>query len=95
MTKSKLDPGTLCGGGSLPGDAAYDDARMPGSRVDQRPLAIAHRGSVSDIQDLVRACAAAGLTVAPQATGHHAGALPGLRRHRSVRLDGLAGARSP
>lgn len=93
MTKSKLDLRTLCGGRVvLPGDAGYDDARMPWAReVDQRPLAIAHPGSVSDIQDLVRACAAAGLTVAPQATGHHAGALPDLAGTILVRLDGLAG----
>lgn len=67
----------LCGGRvHLPGDAAYDVHRVPWNlAVEQRPAAVALAHSVADVQDVVRAAAAAGLRVAPQSTGHGAGAL--------------------
>ena len=67
----------LCDGAvHLPGDPGYDAARMPWNvALDQRPAAVALPRSVSDVQDVVRAAAAAGLRVAPQSTGHNAGPL--------------------
>src|SRR3954470_1125643 len=69
----------LCDGGvHLPGDAAYDAARLPwNAALDQRPAAVALPRTVSDVQAVVRAAAAAGLRVAPQSTGHNAGPLVG------------------
>lgn len=70
----------LCGGAvHLPGDAGYDAARAPWNvAVDQRPAAVAYPGSGSEVADVVRAAAAAGLRVAVQGTGHNAGPLPDL-----------------
>ena len=67
----------LCGGRvHLPGDPAYDVHRAPWNRaVEQRPAAVALPHSVAEVQDVVRAAAAAGLRVAPQSTGHGAGPL--------------------
>ena len=67
----------LCDGAvHLPGDPGYDAARMPWNvALDQRPAAVALPRTVSDVQHVVRAAAAAGLRVAPQSTGHNAGPL--------------------
>ncbi|MFW5470302.1 FAD-binding oxidoreductase [Knoellia sp. CPCC 206435] len=67
----------LCGGAvHLAGDPGYDTARMPWNvAVDQRPAAVAFPRHAQDVTDVVRAAAAAGLRVAPQGTGHNAGAL--------------------
>ena len=67
----------LCDGAvHLPGDPGYDAARMPWNvALDQRPAAVALPRTVADVQDVVRAAAAAGLRVAPQSTGHNAGPL--------------------
>ncbi|KGN41675.1 FAD-binding oxidoreductase [Knoellia aerolata] len=67
----------LCGGAvHLAGDPGYDTARMPWNvAVDQRPAAVAFPRHVEDVVSVVRAAAAAGLRVAPQGTGHNAGAL--------------------
>lgn len=67
----------LCGGAvHLAGDPGYDAARMPWNvAVDQRPAAVALPRHAQDVVDVVRAAAAAGLRVAPQGTGHGAGAL--------------------
>jgi enamine deaminase RidA (YjgF/YER057c/UK114 family) len=67
----------LCDGAvHLPGDPGYDTARMPWNvALDQRPAAVALPSSVAEVQDVVRAAAAAGLRVAPQSTGHGAGPL--------------------
>lgn len=60
----------------LPGDPAYDVHRVPWNlSVEQRPAAVALPHSVAEVQEVVRAAAAAGLRVAPQSTGHGAGAL--------------------
>jgi hypothetical protein len=67
----------LCDGAvHLPGDAAYESARLPWNvAVDQRPAAVAVPSSVAEVQQIVRAAADAGLRVAPQTTGHNAGPL--------------------
>jgi len=69
----------LCDGAvHLPGDPGYDAARMPWNvALDQRPATVALPRTVSDVQAVVRAAAAAGLRVAPQSTGHNAGPLVG------------------
>ncbi|HET9634242.1 MAG TPA: FAD-binding oxidoreductase [Terrabacter sp.] len=67
----------LCDGAvHLPGDPGYDAARMPWNvALDQRPAAVALPRTASEVQDVVRAAAAADLRVAPQSTGHNAGPL--------------------
>ena len=67
----------LCGGAvHLPGDPGFDRARMPWNvAVDQRPAAVAFPANAVHTAELVRAAAAAGLRLAPQSTGHNAGAL--------------------
>ncbi|MET0811804.1 MAG: FAD-binding oxidoreductase [Microbacterium sp.] len=60
----------------LPGDPEYDVVRVPWNvAVDQRPFAVARPVTVEDAIDVVRAAVAADLRIAPQATGHAAGAL--------------------
>ncbi|MDN5859566.1 MAG: FAD-binding protein, partial [Pseudonocardia sp.] len=69
----------LCGGAvHLLGDAAYDEVRVPWNlRVDPRPAAVAYPAFPSEVADVVRAAAAAGLRIAPQGTGHGAPPLAG------------------
>ena len=76
----------------LPGDAGYDEARLPWSAaVDQRPAAVAYPRSATDVSEVVRAAAALGLRIAPQSTGHNAGPLAaqGLDDVVVVRLSQL------
>ena len=67
----------LCGGAvHLPGDPGYDAARTPWNvAVDQRPAAVAYPAGPDEVSEVVRAAAECGLRVAPQGTGHNAGAL--------------------
>src|SRR6478735_9080797 len=67
----------LCDGAvHLPGDTAYEGARLPWNvAVDQRPAAVALPATVAHVQEVVRAAADAGLRIAPQTTGHNAGPL--------------------
>lgn len=85
----------------LPGDAGYDAARTAWNlAIDQRPAAVAQPETAEDVVDVVRAAAATGLRVAPQATGHGAGALAdtglagtvllSLARLRGVAVDPAA-----
>lgn len=78
----------------LPGDPSYDPARTPWNlAVDQRPAAVALPRTVEQVSAVVCAAAAAGLRVAPQSTGHGAGAL-GERSLEDVvllRLSALTG----
>ena len=69
----------LCGGAvHLPGDAAFDEVRMPWNlQVDVRPAAVAYPAFPSEVADVVRAAASVGLRVAPQGTGHGAPPLAG------------------
>lgn len=78
----------------LPGDPGYDTARTPWNlAVEQRPDAVAVPRSVDEVVDVVRAAGAAGLRVAPQATGHGAGPLGerGLAGAVLLRLSALTG----
>jgi FAD/FMN-containing dehydrogenase len=69
----------LCGGAvHLPGDAAYDEARMPWNlQADSRPAAVAYPAFPHEVAPVLRAAASAGLRVAPQGTGHGAPPLSG------------------
>lgn len=78
----------------LAGDPGYDAARMPWNvAIDQRPFAVARPETAEEVVDIVRASTAAGLRVAPQATGHAAGALADtdLSDAVLVNLSGLRG----
>ncbi len=93
-----IDPGTaalrdLCGGAvALPGDDGYDAARQAFNlAVDQRPAAVAYPADASEVAEVVRAARAAGLRVAPQATGHNAGPLGDLSRTVLVKTSGMGG----
>ena len=60
----------------LAGDPGYDAARMPWNvAIDQRPFAISQPETAEEVVAVVRAAGGAGLRVAPQSTGHGAGAL--------------------
>ncbi len=69
----------LCGGAvHLPGDAVFDEARMPWNlAVDARPAAVAYPAFASEVAEVVRTAASVGLRVAPQGTGHGAPPLAG------------------
>ncbi len=78
---------------ALAGDAAYDAGRVPWNvAIDQRPFAVAQPETAEDIVDVVRAATACGLRVAPQSTGHAAGALADTDLSDVVLLS-LAGLR--
>ncbi|WP_345546078.1 FAD-binding oxidoreductase [Microbacterium jejuense] len=85
----------------LPGDAGFDAARTPWNlAVAQHPFAVAVPESADDVVAVVRAAALSGLRVAPQSTGHGAGALSetdlthtvivSLRGLRGVEVDAAA-----
>ncbi|WP_396657531.1 FAD-binding oxidoreductase [Microbacterium sp.] len=77
----------------LAGDSGYDTARTPWNlAIDQRPFAVARPDSADDVVAVVRAAVSAGLRVAPQSTGHGAGALSGTDLSATV-LVSLAGLR--
>ena len=69
----------LCGGAvHLPGDPAYDLARAPWNlQMSDHPAAVAYPAIPEEVAEVVRAAAAAGLSVAPQGTGHGAPPLEG------------------
>lgn len=69
----------LAGGAvHLPGDAVYDEARMPWNlQVDEHPAAVAYPADPQEVALIIKAAAAAGLKVAPQGTGHGAPPLAG------------------
>ncbi|QZY29117.1 FAD-binding oxidoreductase [Nocardioides coralli] len=69
----------LCGGAvHLPGDPAYDEARLPWNlSVDDRPAAVAYPALPAEVAEVLRAAGEAGLAVAPQGTGHGAPPLSG------------------
>ncbi|MGN6574239.1 MAG: FAD-binding oxidoreductase [Nocardioides sp.] len=71
----------------LPGNDAYDEARLPWNvAVDQRPAAVAVPRTVEDVAAVVRTAADLGLRVAPQGTGHGAAALGGRDLSHAVLL---------
>jgi FAD/FMN-containing dehydrogenase len=69
----------LCGGAVLvAGDDGYDPARRPWNlAVSQKPAAVAYPGDAEEVAALVRSAREAGLRIAVQSTGHHAGAVEG------------------
>jgi FAD/FMN-containing dehydrogenase len=82
----------------LPGDPGWDDARRAWNlAVDQRPAAVALPESAEDVVEIVRFARRHGLRVAPQGTGHNAGALAidgdillKTERMRHVSIDAAA-----
>src|SRR5688500_20067174 len=81
----------LCGGAiALPGDDGYDAARQGFNlAVDQRPAAVAYPADASEVADVVRFARAAGLRVAPQATGHNSGPLGDLSDSVLLNTSGM------
>ena len=79
---------------TLPGDDGWDDARRAFNlAADQRPAAVVHAADADDVAATIAAARAAGLRVAPQGTGHGAGALgplDGTLLLRTTRLDAVA-----
>jgi len=69
----------LCGGAvHLPGDPAYDLARSPWNlQMSDQPAAVAYPAFPDEVSAVLRTAAAAGLSVAPQGTGHGAPPLQG------------------
>ena len=79
---------------TCPATPAYDAARLPWNvAVDQRPAAVAVPHDASEVAEVVRAAAAAGLRVAPQSSGHNAAPLAehGLDDVVLVRLSEMTG----
>ncbi len=86
----------LDGDVSVPDDADWDEARLAWNlAADQRPAAVVHAESVPDVVAVVEFAKANGLRIAPQGTGHMAGALESLEgavllktsRMRGVEID--------
>ena len=68
--------GRIAGDFVVPGDPDWDEARQAWNlAVDQRPAAVALPESAEDVVEIVRFARRHGLRVAPQGTGHNAGAL--------------------
>jgi hypothetical protein len=75
-----------------PGDEGYDRARAAWNlAADQRPAAVVGAASESDVAATLLVARAHGLGVAPQASGHAAGALPDLEGTILLRTGALAG----
>ncbi len=90
--KACLLRGLCAGAVHLPGDPGYDEARTPWNvAVDQRPAAVAYPADADEVSDIVRAAAASGLRVAPQGTGHNAGALGPLEDAVLLRTSAMTG----
>jgi FAD/FMN-containing dehydrogenase len=71
--------GALAGRVVLPGDPGWDDARSAFNLLlDQHPAAVAFPADAADVATAVAYARAAGLRVAPQATGHNQGPLGAL-----------------
>ncbi len=61
----------------LPGEPDYETTRLPWNLAsDLRPAAVALPGSTDEVAAVVAAAVDLGLRVAPQGTGHGAGAMP-------------------
>src|SRR3954467_14162400 len=83
----------------LPDDPNWDEARQAWNlAVDQRPAAVALPESAGDVVAVVELARDAGLRIAPQGTGHNAGAIDSLAdtilmktsRMRGVEVDPIA-----
>ena len=72
---------SLAGDVVAPGDKEYDLARRAWNlAVDQRPALVAFPVDAADVMAVVDFARARGLRVAPQGTGHNAGAAAAARR---------------
>ena len=90
----------LCGGAvHLPGDASFDEVRVPWNlQVDARPAAVAYPAFPSEVADVVRAAASVGLKVAPAGHGPRCAAArrPARGRRAAAHLgDDRAAASTP
>ena len=75
-----------------PDDPRFDEARTAFNlAIDQRPAAIVVAESVDDVIDAVRYARQNGLRVAPQATGHNAGAYATLEDTVLVKTTAMVG----
>jgi FAD/FMN-containing dehydrogenase len=86
----------LDGDVSVPGDPDWDEARLAWNlAADQRPAAVVQAESAADVLAVVEFARANGVRIAPQGTGHMAGALESLdgtlllktSRMRGVEID--------
>ena len=76
----------------IPGDESWDEARRAWNlAVDQRPVAVAIPETVQDVVELVTYARDCGLQVAPQGTGHSAGALGSLAHTILLKMHKLRG----
>jgi hypothetical protein len=74
----------------VPGQADYDQARRPWNlAVDERPAVVVAAESPADVAQAVRYARARGMRVAPQGTGHGAGALEPLDGALLLRTTGM------
>lgn len=77
---------------SRPGDADWDQTRAAWQLlVDQHPDAVVVAASAGDVVLTVRAARTLGMRVAPQATGHAAGAIPSLENTILLHTGELTG----
>jgi FAD/FMN-containing dehydrogenase len=75
-----------------PHDPGWDEARRAWNlAVDQQPTAVALPESVDDVVAVVRWARSRGLRVAPQATGHNAGAMGSLAHTVLVKMERMRG----
>jgi FAD/FMN-containing dehydrogenase len=76
----------------LPHDPGWDEARRAWNlAIDQQPAAVALPESVDDVIAVVRWARSRGLRVAPQATGHNAGAMGSLAHTVLVKMERMRG----
>jgi FAD/FMN-containing dehydrogenase len=74
------------------GDEGWETARLPWNlKADQRPAAVVVAGSAADVAETVRFAAANGLRLAPQGTGHGAGAIGALESSILLKTSQLGG----
>lgn len=77
----------------LPGDQRWDPARQAWNlAVDQQPAAVGLPESAEDVIAMIAYAAERGLRVAPQSTGHAAGALDDLNRTLLLKTSSMRGA---
>jgi FAD/FMN-containing dehydrogenase len=75
-----------------PHDPGWDEARRAWNlAVDQQPAAVALPESVGDVVAVVRWARSRGLRVAPQTTGHSAGAMGSLAHTVLVKMERMRG----
>ena len=82
----------LTGDFVMPGDEGWDEARMAWNlAVDQQPAAVALPETAGDVVAVVEFARDAGLRIAPQGTGHNAGAIETLADTILVKTSRMRG----